>query len=85
MFELKDLEFKFKYNDEVHTLRELTIGDLEQMEADIKKESKDGTFNESGFYKRMIIKVGLPEKVASSLSIRQIKELAEKLNEAKKK
>jgi hypothetical protein len=79
MLELKELEVKFKFKGEEYSINELTVGDLENLEKEVKNED----MTEVGLYRKMMKLAGLDEKVANQLSLRHLKQLAEAINKEK--
>ncbi len=79
MLELKELEVEFKFKGEKYSIRELTVGDLEVLEAEVKNEN----LTEVGLYRTMMMMAGLDEEVAGQLSLRHLKQLAEEINKEK--
>ncbi len=79
MYEVEEKVFKFKFKGEIHTLREITVGELEELERKIKEED----VTEIAMQLEIARLAGLSGDIARTMSLSQLQALAKKMNEAK--
>lgn len=80
MLKLEKLKLRFEFENNEHELNELSIGQLEE----IQEEVKTNGLTEVSMYCMILKKAGLSDKVAKSLTLRQLKQLTEELAKEKK-
>ncbi len=78
IYEIQDVEFNFKYKDQIHTLRELTISEVREA----VKEAEDMT--EMDFHAHLLCVAGLKKDIVESMTYRQIQKVMELMQDAKK-